>query len=449
MSKVIKIRKGLDIKLAGEAEKTLTEFTADSYALKPPDFLGLIPKLFVKEGDEVRAGTPLFADKANEEIVFVSPVAGKVSEIVRGPRRLLLEVRIQRSEKDAWVDFGKSDPSVMSRDEITSKLLKSGVWPMIRQRPYSIIANPAGNPKAIVVSAFDTAPLAPDYDFIVHGHGTEFQTGLDALAKLTTGKVHLNLPESIGSSKVFANSKGVQINYFSGPHPAGNPGIQIHHTDPINKGDIVWYLRPQEVITIGRVFTEGRYNAEKVIAYTGSEAKSPKYYKIRNGACIRQLVSGRVNDGDIRYISGNVLTGTTISKTGYLGFYDHQLTIIPEGKYYEFFGWALPGFGKFSASGTFPAKLTPAKKYSPDTNLHGGERAFVMTGQYEKVFPMDIYPVQLLKSILVEDIDLMEKLGIYEVDEEDFALCEVVCTSKIEVQEIIRKGLDLMRAEMS
>lgn len=449
MSNVIKIRKGLDIKLVGEAEKTLTEFTADSYALKPPDFLGLIPKLLVKEGDEVKAGTPVFCDKANESIVFASPVAGTVSEIVRGARRLLLEVRIKKSEQDAWVDFGKGNPSTLSAEEITKKMVQSGVWALLRQRPYSIIAKPYSQPKAIVVSAFDTAPLAPDYDFIVHGHGLEFQTGLDALAKLSSGKIHLNCNQAMGSSKVFANSKGVQINYFSGPHPAGNPGIQIHHLDPINKGDVVWYLRPQEVIAIGRLFTEGRYNVSKIVALTGSEAKSPKYYKMYAGACIRQLVSGRVNEGEVRYISGNVLTGSSIDKSGYLGFYDNQLTLLPEGKYHEFFGWALPGFGKFSFSGTFPTKLFKGTKFKLDTNTHGSERAFVMSGQYDRVLPMDIYPVHLLKAILADDVELMEKLGIYEVDEEDFALCEVICTSKIEVQALIRRGLDLVRAEMS
>jgi Na+-transporting NADH:ubiquinone oxidoreductase subunit A len=337
----------------------------------------------------------------------------------------------------------------MSREEIIELLRKSGIWPSIRQRPYSVIADPKDDPKAIFISAFDTAPLAPDLDFIVHGKGELFQKGLDVLTKLTSGKVHLNINPRETTSKVFHNSKGVQINQFTGPHPAGNVGIQIHHVDPINKGDIVWYLNPQDVIIIGKFFKEGKYDASCMIALSGSDVLKPKYYKVIKGTSIKPLVDNNVKDGEHRYITGNVLCGNRIESDGYLGFYDYHVNVIPEGNYHEFLGWALPGFGKFSVSRSFTAWLNPAKKYSLDTNLHGGERAFVMSGQYEKVVPMDIYPVHLIKAIMVEDIDQMENLGIYEVDEEDFALCEFVCTSKINSQNIIRKGLDMMRKEMS
>jgi Na+-transporting NADH:ubiquinone oxidoreductase subunit A len=449
MSNVIKIKKGLNINLIGEAEKTIKELSTDQYAIKPTDFIGVFPKMLVKEGDAVKAGTPLFIDKYRDNIIFTSPVSGEVKEIKRGAKRMLLEVKIKANGSDEAVDFGKADPKSATRDQIVEKLLQSGVWPMIRQRPYSVIANPAEKPKSIFISTFDTSPLAPDNDLIVHGNGEDFQTGLDALVKLTDGKVHLNIDASATHSKVFTNSKGVQINQFSGPHPAGNVGVQINKIDPINKGDVVWYLYPQDVLTIGRLFNTGNYDSTRIIALAGSEVLRPAYYKTKVGVNVEALVNNNTTDVNKRYISGNVLTGKKVGLDSYVGFYHTQLTVIPEGDYYEFLGWGLPGFDKFSVSRTYPSFLFKNRKYRLDTNYHGGERAFVMTGEFEKVFPFDIYPLQLIKAIMVEDIDLMENLGIYEVDEEDFALCEVIDTSKTEIQEIVRKGLDLMRKEMS
>lgn len=449
MSKVYKIKQGLDIRLVGEAERTLTDFQAASIALKPTDFIGVFPKLLVQEGDVVKAGDPVFCDKAHPEVLFTSPIHGKVTEIVRGPKRILLEIRIELQGGDAWADFGKAKPSDLSREEIVQRMLQSGVWPMVRQRPYSVIANPADDPKGIFISGFDTAPLAPDYDFIVHGQGETFQTGVDALRKLTSGKVYLNLPDNTVNSKVLTNTKGVEVNHFAGPHPAGNVGTQIARISPINKGDVVWYLRPQEVITIGRLFAEGRYNASRIIAVAGSQIHKPRYYRVPAGVGIKKLLAGNVNEGETRFISGNVLTGTRIEPNGYLGFYDSQITAIPEGNYHEFLGWSMPRFHKHSFSKSYFSWLTPKKRYVADTNLNGGERALVMTGQYEKVFPFDIYPMQLLKAIIINDIDAMEKLGIYEVDEEDFALCEYIDTSKTEIQSLVRQGLNTVRAEMS
>ena len=319
---------------------------------------------------------------------------------------------------------------------------------MLRQRPYSVIANPEDNPKAIHISAFDTNPLAADNDFIVHGCGEEFQAGLDALAKLTFGKVHLNVDVNT-SSKVFTNSKNVQINEFSGPHPAGNVGTQIHAIDPINKGDIVWYLFPQDVLSIGRLFKEGKFDARRTIALCGSEIKHPRYYKTIMGASVESLLQDNVRGENKRVISGNVLSGDKIENTGYIGFYHSEVTVIPEGDQFEFFGWMFPSFKKHSFYRTALSWLTPKKQYALNTNLNGGERAIVVTGQFEKVMPLDIYPIQLIKACMIEDIDAMENLGIYEVDEEDFALCEYIDTSKINIQEVIRKGLDLMRKEMS
>lgn len=448
MSNVIKIKKGLDIPLAGEAEKTITEITPKEVAIKPTDFIGVFPKLMVQEGDLVKAGTPLYYDKYRSNIFFTSPASGKVIDIHRGAKRVLLEIVIELDNKNEYVEFEKADPNKLEKKQIVEMMLKAGTWPVIRQRPYNIIANPEDDPKAIFISAFDTAPLAPDYDLIVHGQGEAFQYGIDALKKLTTGTIHLNVNADETASKVFTNSKGVQINNFSGPHPAGNVGTQIANISPINKGDVVWHLRPQDVIAIGRLFLEGRINNTRIIAMTGSEVKKPRYIRTMLGSSITEMLKDNLNGNETRFISGNPLTGTRIEKDGFMGFYDSQLTVLPEGDYYAFFGWAMPRFNRFSYSKSYFSWLTPRKKYKLDTNMNGGHRAFVMTGQYEKVFPWDIYPMELLKAILVEDIDKMEQLGIYEVDEEDFALCEYIDTSKTEMQSIVRSGLDLMRKEM-
>ncbi len=448
MPKTINLNKGLNISIAGEAEKSLKEAVALHYAIKPTDFIGVFPRMLVAEGAPVKAGTPLFIDKYRENICFVSPVSGTVSEIKRGDKRVLLEVRIEPDGKNESEQFGKADPSALSKPEITEKLLKSGLWSMIRQRPYGIIANPDQTPKAIHISAFDTAPLAPDYDYIVKGKGEQFQAGITALAKLTAGKVHLNISNRTSAGE-FLNCRNVELTTFKGPHPAGNVGIQIHHIDPINKGEVVWFAGVQDVIAIGSLFTEGIYNAEIVVALAGSEVLKTGYLKTRRGACISKMVENNVKEGDLRYISGNVLTGTQIRRDNFIGFYDSLITVIPEGNYHEFFGWALPGFNKLSFSRTYFSWLSPKRKYTVDTNLHGGERALVMTGQFEKVLPMDIYPMQLIKAALSENIELMENLGMYEVEPEDLALCEFIDTSKTEIQAIVRQGLETLRKEMS
>ncbi len=450
MSNVINIKRGLDIPLLGEAEKVVkTAEPSRYYGVKPIDFQNMRTKLLAKEGDRVKAGTPLFYNKLQSDLQQPSPVSGKVVEVKRGERRKILEVVIEADSQIEYENFGNAEPGDLSRDEVVDKLLKSGLWSFIRQRPYSLLANPQDDPKSIFISAFNTAPLAPDTDLIVKGEAESFQRGIDALSKLTSGTIHLNVNAAFPASDVFTKAKGVQLNHFKGPHPAGNVGVQINKLDPINKGDIVWYVYPQDIITIGKLFEKGVYDASKVIALTGSEVLKPLYYRVLRGMSIEPLVNDNVKKGELRYISGNVLTGKKIDSEGYLGFFDDQITVIPEGNYYEFFGWAKPGFNKYSAGRTFLSSLLPKKKHRLDTNLHGGERAYVVTGEYEKVFPMDIYPVQLIKAIIIEDIELMEKLGIYEVDEEDFALPEFVCTSKTPVQSLVRKGLNLMLQEMS
>lgn len=448
MSKSIRIRKGLDIRLAGEAEKVLVQTDpAKVVAIKPTDFHGLVPKVLVKPGDQVKAGTALFADKYNERVLFTSPVSGEVADVVRGEKRKVLEVRVLADVQQQFEDFGAGDASSMNRETIIQKLLASGVWAALRQRPFDVVADPAQSPKHIFISCFDTNPLAPDLDFVVRNNGDDFQAGLDALAKLTSGKVNLVVGGNT-SAREFLDAKGVVRHTVSGPHPAGNVGVQIHHISPINKGEVVWTCGVHDVLMIGRLFRTGKLDASRIVAVTGSESKNPKYFRTVIGAPVKDMI-GAVDD-KVRVISGNVLTGDRVESTGTLGYYHTQLTLIPEGDEPKFFiteGWASPGFDKFSASRSFPAWLMPGKKFAMDSSQNGEERAFVMSGQYEKVFPFDIYPVHLLKSILANDIEQMEKLGLYEVAPEDFALCEFVCTSKINSQSIVRQGLDALKKE--
>jgi Na+-transporting NADH:ubiquinone oxidoreductase subunit A len=450
MPQVYKTRKGLNIHLKGKAEKIFVRADpAEFYAVKPTDFHLLAPKLEVKEGDTVKAGTALFHDKTNPAIKFASPVSGTVASINRGERRIIQEVIIKASADQVYEQFPKGDPATMNPDQILPVILASGLWPAIRQRPYNIIASPVRTPKSIFISAFDTAPLGPDYDFLIKGSEKEFQAGVDVLARLTPGLVHVNISDEFPASSAFSKARNARINYFRGPHPAGNAGVQIHRLDPVNKGEVVWTIGPQEVIMIGRLFMNGIYDASKVVALTGSEVIRARYYKLISGACIKNITFNNITEGNHRTISGNVLTGTRIDPEGYVGYYDSQVTVIPEGTEPEFLGWAMPGFGKFSMSRTFFSWLSPDREYRVNTNMQGGHRAFVATGIYEKVLPMKIYPMQLFKAIMIEDIELMEKLGIYEIAEEDVALCEYVCPSKMELQALVRKGLDLMIKEMS
>ena len=450
MSKTITIRKGLDIKLVGEAEKVKSAVHfADNFVIKVTDFHGITPKLAVKIGDHVKAGGVLFTDKNRENIRFTSTVSGEITDIVRGEKRRILQINIKATAENQYEDFGVKDVTKLSEEEVKNHMLAAGVWPFVKMRPIDIIANPADKPKAIFISAFDSAPLAPDYDYVLHGENAAFQAGINALAKLTP-KVHLTVNGATAPDPTFANAKNCQINKIMGKHPAGNVGTQIHHIDPINKGEIVWTVNAQDVAIIGRLFLTGKMDASRVVALAGSEVKTPKYYKMVIGAPVKNLLADALKEGKHRIISGNVLTGDKIDATGNLGFYHNQITVIPEGDEPKFLmtkGWLEPGFSKFSVNRSYFSWLRPNKKYAMDTNLNGEIRNFVMTGELEKVFPFDIYPMQLIKSVIYKDLDLMEKLGIYEVAPEDFALCEFVCTSKIDIQDIIRRGLDEVYTE--
>ncbi len=445
MAKNIKISRGVDIKLVGKAEQKLDAIDSATIAIKPTDFHGLIPKLEVKQGDEVKAGSPLFYDKNNNNIKFVSPVSGEVAEVVRGAKRRILEVRVLADKETKFETYDVSGVASLDGRGMAELLQKSGQWSFIKQRPFDVVANPNNKPKSIFVSAFDSSPLAPDYNYILKEKGAELQAGIDALAKLTDGAVNV---VTRGDKGVFGNLKNCTIHSIAGPHPVGNVGVQIHHIDTLNKGETIWSVNPQDLAAIGSFLKTGKVQSKRVVALTGAEVKSPQYFEVTLGASTEKLVLGKVNEG-ARIISGNVLTGDKLENSGYLGYYHHQVTAIREDHEPAFMGWLAPGLDNLSLSRTFFSWLMPNKKYNLGTAIHGEERAFVMTGEYEQVFPFDIYPVQLLKSILVNDIEQMENLGIYEVAPEDFALCEFGCTSKINSQEIVRNGLDLIQKELS
>lgn len=452
MGKFIRLRKGFNINLIGSASPKVSEPEfADTYSIKPTDFHGLyMPKPLVKEGDNVKAGTPLFSDKKFDQINFASPVSGEVVEVVRGEKRALIEIKILADKKMEYVPLRKysvSEVNTISADEARDHMLKSGVWPNLVQRPFGIVAEPTATPKAIHISAFDTHPLAPDYNILFKGQDQYFQVGVDILKKLTSGSVHVNVHSTSEISTVFSQVKGAEQNKFSGPHPVGCVGVQIHHIDPVNKGDVVWTINPAGVIQIGKAFVNGNYDASKVIAVTGPMVKDPQYYKTIGGTSVKKLLKDNLKNDHVRVISGNVLTGCNIGAEGHLGFFDHQITVLEEGDRHEFLGWIMPGSNKLSFQRAFGllSFLTPSKKYSLDTNTNGEPRAFVQTGVFEQVVPMDVLPTHLIKSILAEDIDEMEALGIYEVVEEDLALCEFVDVSKHNIQEILREGIDLIQ----
>jgi Na+-transporting NADH:ubiquinone oxidoreductase subunit A len=448
MYEVIKIKKGLDIRIKGKADNVFGQAQLpDLFAIKPTDFHGVVPKMVIKEGEKVKAGSVLFYDKYQPDVKFVSPVSGELTAVIRGERRKILEVVVKSDGKNESLDFGAQDISGLNRDAVVSRLLEAGSWPYLHQRPYDVIARTGDTPKAIFISGFDTAPLAPDIDFVMNGKEKEFQVGIDVLKKLSD-QIHIGINDE-AASKLFTNTKGVKLHRFKGPHPAGNVGIQIGQVMPVNKGDLIWTIQPQEVASIGKLFTTGKPDFERTIVVAGSEVKKQAYFHSILGACVSTFIKDNLNPNEnIRLISGNILTGSQISDDGYLGFYHSQITAIPEGHEYEFMGWAAPGFDKYSASRSFFSWLQPKKKYRLNANMHGGKRAIVISGEYESVLPLDIMAEQLFKSILVEDIDKMEQLGIYELAEEDVALCEFVCTSKMNLQKILRDGMELMMKEL-
>ena len=447
MAKVIKLRKGLDINLKGKATKeTATVKCPGEYALVPDDFCGVKPKVVVKEGDAVKAGDALFVDKLHPEVKFVSPVSGTVSMVERGDRRKLLSIRVKADEKQEARQFD-------TKGDLKALMLESGLFAFLRQRPYDVVANPEDAPKAIFVSAFNSMPLSQDFEYVLQGQEAEFQAGLSALAKLA--KVYLGVSAK-QTAKALTEAKDCEVNIFDGPAPAGNVGVQINHVCPINKGEVVWTLGAEEVIFLGRLLKTGTVDFTRTIALAGSEVKAPKYYKVKVGQKLTTLLSEKLKvnsekseEGSVRIINGNVMTGLKTTAEGFLGAHATEVNVIPEGDHAdEMLGWIMPRFNTFSTHRSYFSWLLGKKKeYVIDARVKGGERHMIMSGEYDKVFPMDIYAGYLVKAIIAGDIDRQEALGIYEVAPEDFAIAEFVDSSKLELQRIVREGLDILRKE--
>ena len=449
MNRVVKISKGLDINLKGAPVKEMTAVKASKlYALMPSDFTGVTPKVVVKPEDTVKAGDALFVDKKCPELRFVSPVSGKVVAVNRGERRRVLSVVVEADGQNAAVEYKAKDVPSLSADEVKADLLQSGLFAFIRQRPYDVIASPNDAPKAIFVSAFDSKPLAVDFEVALAGNEADFQTGLDALSRMAPVYLGVNGKQNSAALNV---PKNVTVTCFDGPHPAGNVGVQINHISPVNKGEIVWTVAAEDVIFIGRLFNKGKVDFTRTIALAGSEVKNPSYSKVVLGAQISSITEGRLEKNNtLRIIDGNVLTGNKTTEDGFLGAFSTEITVIPEIlNDAELLGWIAPRCSMFSTSRSYFSWLFPNRKFTMDARIKGGERHMIMSGEYDKVFPMDIYAGYLIKAIITGDIDRMEALGIYEVAPEDFALAEFIDSSKLELQRIVRQGLDMLRKEMA
>ncbi|MFH4964938.1 Na(+)-translocating NADH-quinone reductase subunit A [Gaetbulibacter sp. M235] len=450
MSNDIRIKKGLDIKLKGEAEKTSEQAVISNfYTLRPQDFHGVTPKLISKVGTNVKAGEPVFYDKSNENIKFVSPVSGEIIEIARGEKRKILSIKIQADKQDSYFENPILNLETAKPEDVKSLLLSSGCWPFIKQRPYDVIANPNKEPKAIFISAHASAPLVANYNYTLQGKEKELQAAVTALGKLTKGKVHVSVGK-FGKSPM-ADLSGITLHNVSGPHPSGNVGTQINKIDPVNKGEVVWTVSPQDLVIMGELLLTGKFNPERIVALVGSSIEKPRYFITKLGCEVATMIYDRgiEKDAHVRIISGDILSGKKVNPDGYLDYYSNTITVIPEGDDYEFFGWTMPVFNKISTTRALTFSwMFPNKKYDLNTNTNGEHRAFVTTGNYEEVFPLDIFPMQILKACMYKDLDEMEALGMYEVAPEDFALTEFVCVSKQPHQDIIRKGLDLMLKEI-
>ncbi|SDG63130.1 Na(+)-translocating NADH-quinone reductase subunit A [Psychroflexus sediminis] len=442
----IKIKKGLTLKLKGEAENSIEQAQkSKTVALRPSNFHSLVPKMVLKEGAKLNAGDEVFFSKYSDKTRVVSPVSGTLREIKRGAKRKILSVIIEADDEMSYKDFGIMDPLKSDSSEVKDRIFSTGLGVFLNQRPYNIPAEAEDTPKAIYISAYDTAPLSADYEFILKDKAEFFQNGINALTKLTGGKVYLGVDKQ--SASFLKDIENVELITISGPHPAGNVGTLIHETEPMNRGERVWTINPEDVAIIGEQFKTGKYNAERTVVVTGSAAKHRKYFKTIIGAEVSSILKD--HDDNSRIISGNVLTGEKIEEDGYINYFSNTLTVIPEGNEYRMFGWIpFKDNDIHSASKTSLSWLFPNKKYEVNTNLNGEERALVVTGEMEEMMPLDIMPMQLIKACMAGDIEKMENLGIYEVVPEDFALVEYTNTSKIEAQSIIRNGLDIMITEV-
>ena len=445
MANLIKLRKGLDINLKGKAEEKKIQLKSNGkYALVPDDFVGVTPKVIVKEGEKVKAGDALFVNKQYPDVRFASPVSGTVCKVVRGERRKVLCVTVEADKQQEYVDFGKKDVAKLSGEQVINALLEAGIFGYINQLPYAVSTNPTVQPKAIFVSALRDKPLACNFEFEVKGQEADFQTGITALSKIA--KTWLG----VGVGSALESIKDAEVTVFDGPCPAGNVGVQVNHLDPVNKGEVVWTIGdPTVVLFIGRLFNTGKVDLTRTVALCGSEVKSPACVDMLVGEEIATLLSNSYDSShSVRIINGNVLTGCPTTKDGFLGAHSSEITIIPEGNNAdEMLGWILPRLDQFSVNRSYFSWLCGKKSYALDARIKGGERHMIMSGEYDKVLPMDIYGEYLIKAIIAGDIDRQEALGIYEVSPEDFALAEFVDSSKLELQRIVREGLNILRKE--
>lgn len=445
-NRVVKLKQGQSISIDGEASAEIKQVVTATHSIQPVNFRGMIPipKVEVKEGDKVKAGDVIFFDKKNPDVLYTSPVSGEFIELRRGPKRRIDELVILADQEQEFKDFGTLNVQTASAEDIKSKLVDSGAWPLMLQRPFNVVADLNATPKNIHISCFDSAPLAVDTTTAIARNTEAFQAGISALSKLTTGTVHLGANQDADNSALNGLAD-CEITEFKGEHPAGNVGVQIHHIDPINKGDIVWTVDPQHVIIIGRLFLTGKYDTRKLFSIAGSSLKDTFHVEAPMGVNLKSFIEGNTTSDHVRVISGDVLTGTTIAADGHIGFFHNGISVIEEGDQEELFGWLLPSYPRPTVSPTFFSYFHSGEKLAVNTNTHGEERAFVVTGRYEEVLPMDVLPMQLFKAILSEDFEKMEGLGLYELVEEDVALCEFVCPSKSPIQEIVTQGIELLR----
>ena len=445
-----KIKKGLNIRLVGTAQMKVRDVSATAdFAIRPTDFVGITPKVLVKEGESVLVGTPLFVDKATERVKVVAPVSGTIVGIVRGERRKLLSIRIKPDTAQVNKEFEALSVEKASAEQMTNYLLETGIFAFLRQRPYDCVPSPDVAPKAIFVSAFSSMPLAADFSFVVAGQEEDFKRGIAALSKIA--KVHVGVnPDQLNTNLLPLNVPNVEVACFNGPNPAGNVGVQINHVDPVNKGEVVWTLGAEEVLFLGRVLRTGKSCFSRTIAVAGSEVADPQYAKVIVGQSVASIIDGALKptQHNVRVINGNPLVGEKASAADFLGAHVTEITAIPEGDdVNELFGWIMPRINQFSTNHSYFSWLAGDREYDLDCRIKGGERHMIMSSEYEGVFPMDIYPSFLIKAIITGDIDRQEALGIYEVAPEDFAVAEFVCSSKLELQRIVREGLEILRKE--
>ena len=451
---MIKIKKGLDIHIPGVAERSVRDMRdIEEYAVLPGDYVGMTPRLLVAEGDAVCAGTPLCEDKKNADCKLLSPVSGTVKAVVRGDKRALEAIVVMSDKEHKSLSFNTVNPLECDRDDAVVHMSEAGLWHTVLQRPFGIVPHAADIPKSVFVSTFDSSPLPVDFDYALRGREEDFQWGVNVLHVLG-GKVHLSLDADSQTDSFFAQVKNADIHWFSGCHPAGLVGTQISKVDPINKGERVWTVDAQDVAIIGHLFRCGEYRPERVVAMTGSVVETPCYYRIISGACVKGITSAVQRD-DVRFVDGNVLSGKTLSRDGFLSASAEKISVLPEGDKYDFLGWLRPNIHKYSFSRTFVSGFLSRRrkngyleKCTVDTGMHGGVRPLFVTGEFEKLVPIDIYPMQLIKACMTGDIDQMENLGIYEVEPEDLALCEFADTSKTEIQAAVRSALELLRANV-